>query len=171
MTEKEQIEELASNVENALHNHCRMLISCNCNDCEFLKYRNPKTDCQAMCIAKNLYNECYRKLYKDSVVITKEEYEKLKCCENTVKRLSKISPTEAESENKALKEEIDRAENEARKETAEKYICWLKENILSWGVCGNGKIRGNISITLDELEKFSKQFGEFPKQFGLEIKE
>lgn len=38
--------------------------------------------------------------------MSREEYEKLKGCENTIKRFSKISPTEAESENKSLKEEI-----------------------------------------------------------------
>ena len=67
--------------------------------------------------------------------------------------------------------DIEQYKKKVCKETAEKYICWLKENILSWGVCGNGKIKGNISITVDELEKFSKQFGEFSKQFGVEIEE
>ena len=78
MTKNEQIEEMASNVENALHNHCRMLISCTCNDCEFLKYRTPKNDCQAMCIAKNLYNENYRKIDDDCAVITKAELKQQK---------------------------------------------------------------------------------------------
>lgn len=73
MTKQGQIEEMASNVENALHNHCRMLISCNCNDCEFLKYRTPKTDCQAICIAKNLYNAGYRKVAENAVILTPEE--------------------------------------------------------------------------------------------------
>ena len=78
MNKEQQIEEMASNVENALHNHCRMFVSCNCNDCEFLKYRTPKTDCQAMCIAKNLYNENYRKIYDDCAVITKAELKQYK---------------------------------------------------------------------------------------------
>lgn len=43
---------------------------------------------------------------QDKVVLSREEYEKLKGCENTIKRFSKISVTEAETENKALKEEI-----------------------------------------------------------------
>lgn len=78
MTKQEQIEEMASNVENAIHNHCRMFVSCNCNDCEFLKYRSPKTDCQAMCIAENLYNLNYRKIDDDCAVITKSELKQYK---------------------------------------------------------------------------------------------
>lgn len=82
-----------------------------CDSCK--KYTGESEDCNsAECLflrkkyANELIKQDYRKIPEGSVVLTKEEYERLKGCENTIKRFSKISPTEAEVENKALKEEI-----------------------------------------------------------------
>ena len=109
-------------------------------------------------IAKTLVKQGYCKIQKDSVMLSKtdfdallptnrvvlsiEEYKKYQRMENIIKRFSTISPTEAESENKALKEAIAivlaqkrniwKSYNEkceqlkkARKETV-KDIIWLK---------------------------------------------
>lgn len=43
---------------------------------------------------------------ENSMFISNEEYERFQKMENTLKRISTVSPTEAESENKALKETI-----------------------------------------------------------------
>ena len=61
MTKKEQIKEMSGNIKEALNSHCRLISANSCNDCEFLKYRKPGTDCQSMCISENLYNAGYRK--------------------------------------------------------------------------------------------------------------
>lgn len=50
-------------------------------------------------ISKELFNQGYRKIPEGSVVISKEEYERFQRIENTLKRISTILPTEAESEN------------------------------------------------------------------------
>lgn len=47
-----------------------------------------------------------QKTSEGSVAISKEEYERFQQIENTLKRISTVSPTEAELENKALKETI-----------------------------------------------------------------
>ena len=44
-------------------------------------------------------------------------------------------------------QEFDSLYKTASKETTEKFIVWLKENIISWGVCGNGKIKGNLRMS------------------------
>ena len=56
--------------------------------------------------AEALYNAGFRKVDDSNIVINKTEYERLICSENTLKRITTLSPTEAEMENKALKETI-----------------------------------------------------------------
>lgn len=91
--------------------------------------------------------------FEDSVILSREDYESLKGCENMVKRLSKISPTEAESENKALKEELDRVEREASKKTAKKILDYFDK------YAGTGeKLIGNM-------------ISEQRKKYGVGIKE
>lgn len=96
---------------------------------------------------------------EDSVVLSKERYNKL------ISLYDEIWDSYYDGENNAKVYYENIKIPQARKETAEKYICWLKENILFFGICGNGKLEGNISITLDQLEKFSEQFGDFSDKF------
>lgn len=76
MTKQEQIEEMASLIEN-----------CNttCDECfkqyeRVMKMKIKERDkhCQAYMFAKRAVEQGYRKLPKDSVVLTKEKYEVLK---------------------------------------------------------------------------------------------
>lgn len=55
---------------------------------------------------KQIQIEWQQKVPKGLVVLTDKEYHKLKEKENILKRFVTISPTEAEMENKALKETI-----------------------------------------------------------------
>lgn len=67
MTDREMIEEMAEEIkyaEGSVENwHCR---DTNCEKCE---YKN----CKYSAIAEDLYDEGYRKIPEDSVVLTKEE--------------------------------------------------------------------------------------------------
>ena len=101
-------------------------------------------------IAKALIEQGYRKLDEDSVVLSREEYNELK--QEWTRRMS------TNKRNHYLEKRVS-------KETVEKFICWLKENVLFFELCDNGKLKGNISITLDQLENFSKQFGDFSDKF------
>lgn len=101
-------------------------------------------------VAKAVYKLGFRKINENEAVISKKKLEKLQRIENIIKRFSTISPTEAEMENKALKETIgiilaqkrniwksynslkenfDKIKEQARKETAreslEEFICKL----------------------------------------------
>lgn len=94
----------------------------------------------------------FKEIPEGSVVLTREEYERFQRIGNTIKRFSTISPTEAETENKALKETIgivlaqkrniwklyNQLKEEyakTRKETAEKIADWLDNEK---GYCGLG---------------------------------
>jgi hypothetical protein len=82
-------------------------------------------------IARYIVKNGYRKIHKDEVVLTREEFERFQRIENTIKRISTVPPTEAEMENKALKETISivlaqkrniwTRYNQVRKETAEEF--------------------------------------------------
>lgn len=123
--------------------------------------------------AKNIVEKGWIKPAENAVVMAKEEYEELKQYEEKVKSGACFTQKEwlelCDEDCKRNTENLSKARQLERKETAEKFITWLKENILSWGVCGDGKVRGNISITLKALEDFSKQFGDFSHLFNITI--
>lgn len=83
-------------------------------------------------IAEAIYNAGYRKLPKDSVVLSKEEYERLKRVENEKDRLYEIK---LDLENQLIEkgwteyEGADEIEKRVSKETAKKIIIFLKEYI------------------------------------------
>ena len=127
MTDKEMIEEMAKDM---------------CEGCDFPTCVPNKT-CISWIYAKNAVEQGYRKIPEGAVVLTREEYERFQRIENTFKRFSMISPTEAELENKALKEtigivlaqkrniwqsynklkeEFDKMDKQARKETAKEIL-------------------------------------------------
>ena len=97
MNDKEMIEELAKLVRHKFCYH---------EDCDNCNFYGIGDHCMEYRWSKRAFENGYRKIPENAVVLTREEYEKFKSIENTIKRFSTISPTEAESENKALKEEI-----------------------------------------------------------------
>ena len=132
---------------------------------EYLDKEN--LSCKDVCdlLAKDLLEHYQQKIPEDSVVLSREELQKLKHYESEMFRLQGVVDELTNYGWDILDEKEEKIRKAERKETAEKYICWLKENILFFGICGNGKLKGNISITLDQLEKFSKQFGDFSDKF------
>lgn len=107
-------------------------------------------------IAKFIIKNNYRKPPENMVILSVDEW--IDFNKNHTNELIKA------------KEEYGLGYEKGSKDTAEKYIKWLKEHILSLAICGNGKIRGNISITLEQLEEFSKPFGDFINYFSVEAK-
>lgn len=144
-----------------------------------------KPNCESYKNAEKLINAGYRKIPENSVVLSREEFEKYQRIENIIKRFSTISPTEAESENKALKETIaivlaqkrniwkrynEKCEElkEASKETAERDFNHIikaleikKASIIThYGV--KESVGADVAI---------RTVKELAKQFGVEIKE
>lgn len=81
----------------------KTIVDCGMSDCVFC---NGKHKCIYYKSAELLHNADYRKVGEDEIVIKKSEFERFQRIENTLKRISTVSPTEAEVENKALKETI-----------------------------------------------------------------
>lgn len=153
MKDKEkQIEEIAWVIQNDCNNG-----SCN-NVCEFYhnktfkKVFDKRLECDNIAKAKTIYNLGYQKIDKDSVVLSREEYEKLKKFEWRV--TSGVCMTQKEwfdfcneDSNRRTCLRIEEREKE-RKETAEKI---LKE----------------VAKTCGDYQWFKN----LCKQFGVEIKE
>ena len=70
MTEQEQIEEIKRDIKKALE------FDCSKDKCKTCKHKN-EDNCEIPLITDYLIEQGYRKLPKDSVVLTKEEYEML----------------------------------------------------------------------------------------------
>lgn len=115
-------------------------------------------------VAEALYNAGYRKLPKDSVVLSREEYERLKRVENEKDRLYEIK---LDLENQLIEkgwtdyEGADEIEKRVSKETAEKILNDLVKN------CQYAfNINGKPIVELD---------GDFvlnsAKSYGIKIKE
>ena len=105
MKDKEkQIEEMAKVIKSANEINC--IRTCdNCN------YYNDDSKCISFGQAIALYEQGYRKLPENSVVLSREEYEKLKMLE----------------EGHITCEDVLEFVEKARKETAEKIINMLKQ--------------------------------------------
>jgi hypothetical protein len=107
-------------------------------------------------IAKELYEQGYRKI-TDSVVLSKEEYQKLKMLE----------------EGHITCEDVLEFVEKARKETAEKILKEL------WHIKLNTAITLKNDCSREDIENLGKgiltslrnQLKELAKQFGVEIKE
>ena len=132
-------------------------------------------------VAEALYNAGYRKLPKDSVVLSREEYEKLRSlydCEQgsymtssigdlpltveglrkAVDEITRLNRVEAELQELNIKyyneaKDLRRELKQARKETAEKIYTKIKDSFLM-----NSNNRYALKLWIEE-------------QFGLEIKE
>jgi hypothetical protein len=100
------IEEMAKDIHYAITKECDLNTRGHCYKCEFNTRESNGIDCQTKLVAKILTKLNYRKLPKDSVVLSKEEYEKLK--------YTWITDSDAYKKGS--------------KETAEKIIKWFKEN-------------------------------------------
>ena len=107
-------------------------------------------------VAEALYNAGYRKLPKDSVVLSREEYERLKRVENEKDRLYEIK---LDLENQLIEkgwteyEGADEIEKRVSKETAEKIFKMLLSKLDS-----NQFLSGKRIIMEVDVENLAKQF-------------
>ncbi len=100
-------------------------------ECPYNEHEESKQKCweSQLAQAKTLIEQGYRKLPKDSIVLSREEYERLKQVENEKDRLYEIK---LDLENQLIEkgwtdyEGADEIEKRVSKETAEKIICLIK---------------------------------------------
>ena len=153
-------------------------VMCECEDKENFtqKYRTKCRGCGLSSVIRHivffLNNSDYRKLPDDSVVLSREEYEKLKKFEYRVQ--SGVCMTQKEwfdfcneDSNRRTCLRIEEREKE-RKETAEKFI---KE-------CKKYKVKKFSPVGIDQRDKGVSwiempewKLDELAKQLGVEIKE
>lgn len=134
-------------------------------------------------VVDKLINAGYRKIPENAVMLTREEYERFQRIENTIKRISTVSPTEAEAENKALKETIgivlaqkrniwksyNRLKEECvktRKETAEKFARLVEFHSVSTRDEEGREIFTISALGLKEIlhEEFGIPYDEIAKE-------
>ena len=144
MKDKEMIEEMANDIQNAV------------NGCA--KY-------WAEVIAKYLTEQGYRKLLKDNVVLSKEEYE------NIYEQAEQNVLANIADGGTSCQWCIEQHEKKASKETAEKIFSTL----LNCHGHYSKEHAGEYSFNLDKDRRYrfvSKAFiYDLAKQFGVEIKE
>ena len=110
-----------------------------CAKCDF-----KNGQCNSYRHAEALYNAGYRKIPKDSVVLSREEQERIS--------------TATEKRIKELKRQI----LQARKETAEKILNELLDFVNGWF---EGVENNDFCVELNRISK------DLAKQYGVEIKE
>ena len=104
------IEEMAKDIYYAIQKECKLNTYGHCNDCEFNVPKNTnEIDCQSYLVSKILSQMNYQKLPEDSVVLTREEYERIKSLYDTQKGAIMTSsigdlPLTVESLRKAVDE-------------------------------------------------------------------
>ena len=114
-------------------------------------------------VAKTLYEQGYRKLPENSVVLSQEEYNLLRVMADSI-----------EYGNEKVKNALKHSYEKARKETAEKFVNDLPKNIekyLKENLKENDDIKGKQDL-IDFATIVAKRLAkETAKQFGVEIKE
>ena len=147
MTKQEQIEEIKRDIKKALE------FDCSKGKCKTCKHKN-EDNCEIPLITDYLIEQGYQKLPKDSVVLTKEEYEMLS---NQYKNLE-IKYSNLSDNYKLCKdanEMLKRNVVTTRKETSKEILTylWKQRNVI-----------GQLMILEEDLI-------ELAKQYGVEVKE
>lgn len=151
MTDEKQIEEMAKSIAKEA-SECSFRL---CQDCKYHKKdKLGKTSCQAIMIAEQLYEQGYRKLTPNAVVLSKEEYEKLKGrAEEVFNEMNERMKAEIKIERKMGNRKVE----QARKETAREFVkSFTFVDFMAYSN-GNGELYWvDFLVWLDEL---AKQFG------------
>lgn len=150
MTEQEQIEEMAIGLEEEFV-LCGTLSSCGTKRC-------------SQCFSKYLYEQGYRKLPEDSVVLTREELSKepyndfCKGCPNVRVRSSGMTDCCADYSCEQFQKYARLIElyEQSRKETAEKILDLLVPDCKA---CDENWHSGCLCLRATLAEKIAKQFG------------
>lgn len=95
MNKEKQIEAMAKVLKN---NDISMCCFGGCNECSYIKERDNNWFCQPLKLAEALYNAGYRKINENEIVISKEEYERLKTLIHDLRE-----------ENKELKQDLKKS--------------------------------------------------------------
>ena len=132
MIKKDQIEKMAIDLEEEFV-LCGTLSSCGTKRC-------------SQCFSKYLYEQGYRKLPEDSVVLSREEYDEIKTYQSYIPEMKKA---------------FDKIRNATIKETAEKILDLLVPDCKA---CDENWHSGCLCLRATLAEKIAKQF-------GVEIKE
>ncbi len=152
MTKQEKIEEIKRDIKKALE------FDCSTGKCKTCKHKN-EDNCEIPLITDYLIEQGYRKLPKDSVVLTKEEYEMLanqyknleikysNLCDNY--RLCKDA-------NETLKRNVITARSETAREYHDKFAEVVRER---------DYVEGYAEIGMNE------ENDEILKSFGVEVEE
>ena len=168
---KEMIEEMAKVIKSANEINC-------IRTCDTCGYYDDDSKCISFGQAIALYEQGYRKLPKDSVVLSKEEYEKLK--NESIDKLfaddkffkEEFKANEEYLQKRANRDYVKLVKKQARKETAEKILNEVNRIVNKYQIKVNrndyelfGFIYmvdcGDIALCLDKLAK----------QFGVELKD
>lgn len=144
MKDKEMIEEMANDLEEEFV-LCGTLSNCGTKRC-------------SRCFSKYLYEQNYRKLPKDSVVLLREEYYELK----QAKKLLEIKNEEINNLADANIRYSIALENKS-KETAEKYRVAMMLSIQ--------EMQKYLEITEEQAKLLYYHNYQVAKQFDVEIKE
>lgn len=142
MKKQKQIEEIERDIKKALE------FDCSKSKCKTCKHKN-EDNCEIPLIADYLIEQGYRKLPKDSVVLTKEEYEVLaNQYKNLEIKYSNLSDNYrlCKDANEVLKHNVVTT----RKETAREVLnyLWKQRNVI-----------GQLMIFEGDLIELAKQYG------------
>lgn len=140
-SEEKQVEEICKMAVMGCRKNPQAYTVEECVNCDFKKGM-----CDVYRVAEKIYEQGYRKLPEDSVVLSRDAYQVM---ETKIEKLTKYAENERQ-----LREHYC---NEASKETAEKIYKELYENRFQFGA-------GIFSIKIPK-------FIELAKQSGVEIKE
>ena len=151
---EKQIEEMAKEIHKAL-------LGCKNNSCCNCEFNNdsPMSFCKAEYIAKVISKKYQPKLPEDSVVLSREEYEKLKLKLAIEKKIAEESYTQKEIEEIVASKQRIKGKN-----TANMAFNIIKNIIDKKYAIETPSTRVTLSNIINQIEK------EFIKQFGIEVK-
>lgn len=162
MDKQKQIEEIYRLIDNS----CALVN--NCIECQFGK--QDKFDCDKLCAATAIINAGYRKIPEGAVVLTMEEYEKLKLFEERVR--SGVCFTQKEWFDYCQKDSNERtsllikAKKDTRKETADKFARLVEFHSVSTRDENGREIFTISALGLKEIlhEEFGIPYDEICKE-------
>lgn len=167
MTDDEKkIEEMAKIINNPMLNYCRELNKCK-EICQYSGKSCRQYTCRDYAYAETLHKAGYQKLPEDSIVLTREEYEKLK--NESIDKLfadeaffkEEFKANEEYLQKRANRDYIKFVKKQERKETAEKFVNLPDSDILVVDTKEYGEIE---VVSVERLQ-------ELAKELGVEIKE